>query len=162
MNFRKAKEEDVLRINKIYKDGSDTLKSLNIDQWQGSQMPVASSSDNLFVLEDKGEIKSTALLLGKDKDYENVKDWQWTSYDNYIAIHRVATAREVKSKGYADNLFKEIELFAKKNNIFNLRVDTHEDNFPMQNFLKKNGYKFCGIVYLEKSGKRLAYDKMLV
>ena len=41
----------------------------------------------------------------------------------------------------------------------NVRVDTHKDNYVMQNMLKKLGYSYCGIIYLENGDPRLAYQK---
>lgn len=35
----------------------------------------------------------------------------------------------------------------------------HEDNILMQSLLKKNGFEYCGIVYLEDGGKRVAFEK---
>lgn len=42
-----------------------------------------------------------------------------------------------------------------------LRIDTHHDNIVMQNLLKKNGFQYCGIIYLEDGSPRLAYQKNL-
>ena len=41
----------------------------------------------------------------------------------------------------------------------NVRIDTHEDNYVMQNMLKKLGYTYCGIIHLENGDPRLAYQK---
>ena len=40
-----------------------------------------------------------------------------------------------------------------------IKVDTHENNIPMQSLLKKNGFEYCGVVYLEDGGKRVAFEK---
>ena len=41
-----------------------------------------------------------------------------------------------------------------------LRMDTHGDNYVMQNLLKKNGFVHCGTIYVEEdSYPRLAYEK---
>ena len=42
----------------------------------------------------------------------------------------------------------------------NLRIDTHRDNIPMQKVLKRNGFEYCGIIYLENGDERLAYQKI--
>ena len=54
----------------------------------------------------------------------------------------------------AEEMCKNIE-------INSIRIDTHEDNLPMQNLLKKNNYEYCGIIYLEDRSKRLAFEKVL-
>ena len=41
-----------------------------------------------------------------------------------------------------------------------LRIDTHEDNKVMQHLIEKNGFKKCGIVYVEDGTERFAYEKI--
>ena len=41
-----------------------------------------------------------------------------------------------------------------------LRIDTHGDNIVIQNLLKKLGFVFCGIIYVqEDNDPRLAFEK---
>ena len=35
---------------------------------------------------------------------------------------------------------------AKEKNIYNIRIDTHNDNISMLSFLKKNNFSYCGII----------------
>lgn len=42
----------------------------------------------------------------------------------------------------------------------NLKIDTHRDNIVMQHLLDKNGFKYCGVVYLENGSERIAYQKV--
>lgn len=40
-----------------------------------------------------------------------------------------------------------------------LRVDTHGDNYVMQNLLQKSGFIYCGIVHVREDNEpRLAYE----
>ena len=42
-----------------------------------------------------------------------------------------------------------------------LRMDTHGDNYVMQNLLKKSGFVHCGTVYVEEDDHpRMAYEKI--
>ena len=50
---------------------------------------------------------------------------------------------------------------AKAEGASSVRIDTHEDNIPMQNMIEKNGFKKCGIIYLLDGNKRLAYEKIV-
>ena len=43
----------------------------------------------------------------------------------------------------------------------NLRIDTHRDNVVMQHMLDKNGFQYCGIIYLEDGSERLGYQKRM-
>jgi predicted GNAT family N-acyltransferase len=42
----------------------------------------------------------------------------------------------------------------------NVRIDTHENNYVMQNMLKKNGFVHCGTIYLEDGQPRMAFQKV--
>ena len=52
-----------------------------------------------------------------------------------------------------------------KNNIYSLRVDTHEKNLAMQKALNKVGFIKCGVIYLarndEGTNKRIAFEKVI-
>ena len=39
-----------------------------------------------------------------------------------------------------------------------LRIDTHEDNLPMQRSLERLGFVRCGKVYIERAGERIAFQ----
>ena len=77
-----------------------------------------------------------------------------------MVIHRVAVADGYRGKGISDLLFESFEALAKGNGIYNLRIDTHEKNIPMQRVLARHGYTYCGTV-MQNNGPRLAYDKLL-
>ena len=42
----------------------------------------------------------------------------------------------------------------------NVRIDTHDDNFPMQRALERCGYRYCGVIVIEDGSERLAYQKV--
>ncbi|MBR1526072.1 MAG: hypothetical protein IJ640_05360 [Prevotella sp.] len=42
----------------------------------------------------------------------------------------------------------------------NIRIDTHRDNRIMQHLMQKEGFTYCGIIYLDNGDERLAYQKM--
>ena len=42
-----------------------------------------------------------------------------------------------------------------------IRIDTHADNLPMQAALKRLGFNYCGIIYLEGGSQRQAYQLSL-
>ena len=49
--------------------------------------------------------------------------------------------------------------------VYNIKIDTHEDNKPMKRLLEKNWNVYCGIIYLDKEPsigeKRMAFEKVL-
>lgn len=164
MNFRKANYNDIDGINKIYEDASKSLAENEIDQWQGELKPKIKNKEaikNIYLLTENEEILSTGLILDYDKDYANIYDGSWLSNGKYYVVHKFATNIRIRRKGYGAIFLKEVEKLAIKNSIFSIKIDTHEDNYLMQKLLAKNGYKKCGMVILEGSGKRLAYEKLL-
>ena len=67
-------------------------------------------------------------------------------------MHRIAVLRH--GKGVVDFCINEcFKVFP------NLKIDTHRDNIPMQKVLKRNGFCYCGIIYLESGDERLAFQK---
>jgi RimJ/RimL family protein N-acetyltransferase len=42
----------------------------------------------------------------------------------------------------------------------NMRIDTHSNNLPMRRVLEKNGYQYCGIIYVRDGSERLAFQKL--
>lgn len=39
-----------------------------------------------------------------------------------------------------------------------IRIDTHRDNQPMQNAIRKAGFTYCGIIYCWDGSERLAFQ----
>lgn len=167
MELKLAKLKDKNLILQFYKDGSEKLKSEDIDQWQGKKMPNLNNfssllqNQELFILEDNLDIVGTVTIKKSDFDYENNMNGQWLTDDAYIAIHRVATGKEYRKKGYGRNILELCEDYARKNNIFSVRIDTHRNNKSMQSLIQKLGYTYCGIVYINGTDERFAYEKVL-
>ena len=91
-------------------------------------------------------------MIGKDKSYEKITG-SWLLDTEYGVIHRVA------SDGKIPKIMDKVVAFCEKQ-IPHLRIDTHEDNKVMQHLIEKNGFKKCGIVYVEDGTERFAYEKI--
>ena len=117
---------------------------------------------NSYVLIKDGVIVGTAaIIFGVEKTYEAIYNGEWKSNGEYITIHRIAIDSRYKGLGFASMILDKTEERCKDMGIHSIRVDTHEDNLPMQNLLIKNSYEYCGIIYLEDKSKRLAFEKVL-
>lgn len=167
MEFRRAKKEDVGKIMAIIKKAQDHLKSQGIDQWQNgypNEETIEKDIDdnNFYVLLENNEILGiTALIFGEDITYKKIYEGKWLTDDKYAVIHRMAVDLDKKRKGLASEILKKVEKTTSDNNIYSIRVDTHRDNKAMQNFLEKNDFKYCGIIYLKDGNERLAFEKIL-
>lgn len=105
----------------------------------------------MYVLEDEDGIQASFVFYcGIDPCYNKIYDGQWLNDEPYGVIHRIAT-RGLKK--HMANIILEY-CFSK---IDNIRMDTHTDNKPMQNFMIKHGFKHVGTIYLKNGQSRLAF-----
>lgn len=159
----KAKLEDKEEVLAIYNDARAFIKTYNSPQWQdGFPNEESFLSDleslSLYVNKIGNTIVSVASIFNYESTYEII-DGAWQNDENYAVIHRIATRRDARGKGYSKAILDYIH---NELGFMNIRIDTHELNIPMLNFLNKNGFVFCGIIYLNKpdDNKRLAYQKV--
>jgi GNAT superfamily N-acetyltransferase len=152
----------------IIGEAQAALQNLNIDQWQNNYPAVSDirkdmDSSGGYVLEDEyGKIIAyCAVYFDIEPTYEQIFDGNWLSNERFVVAHRVAVKQTEKRKGRAEKLFSEIICLAKSHGITSFKIDTHAENIPMQNLLKKNGFSYCGIILLNNGDKRLAFEKMI-
>ena len=93
--------------------------------------------------------------------YNKIFEGDWKSNDNYAVIHRIAVDHELKGIGLSSEMIKQTELMCNKKSVGSIKVDTHEDNQAMQRSLIKNGFDYCGVIYLADGSKRVAFEKCL-
>ena len=88
-----------------------------------------------------------------EPNYREILNGAWTDNSPYGVVHRIA----------GDGSEKGIGTFCLNwaySKCGHLRIDTHGDNFVMQNLLKKLGFVHCGTVYVEEDDyPRLGYEK---
>lgn len=159
MNIRKAKREELTRIEEIYAAARVFMREQgNPDQWK-NQYPTREliaqdiEKERLYACEQDGEILGVFYFaLGEDPTYLLIEDGKWLSDDPYGVIHRIAVA--ARGRGVAAFCFEHCFSICP-----NIRIDTHRDNLPMQRALQKNGFVRCGIIHLENGEERIAYQK---
>lgn len=81
-------------------------------------------------------------------------DGAWLNDAPYGVIHRIAVGESGKAAAAACFAFAE-------SLCDNIRIDTHENNIPMQRCLAKHGFVRCGTIYLEDGDPRIAYQKVI-
>ena len=157
MQVQKATYSQTDEILRIYEDARSFMrKSGNPTQWQGGYpYPEVVKSDidkgQLYVICEDGEIYGVfAFIKEEDPDYANI-DGAWLNSLPYAAIHRVASAGK---RGGIVAACVEYCL----TQINNLKIDTHEDNIPMQRSLERIGFSKCGKVYIARAGERIAFQ----
>lgn len=136
----------------------------NPTQWQNypSQKILANdiAQKQLYLLEsadNKLLLAAFVCQLKIEEDYELAKIHWHSNSLHYATLHRVASARIMP---HTFNAIMQFAL-AKTKQLYSysyLRIDTHDDNLPMQAAIKKAGFQFCGKIKLRLGGERLAYD----
>lgn len=167
MKFRKAEEKDLNSIMNIINQAQNYFKEQGIDQWQNgypNRQTIRNDIENgnsYVLLKDDIVVGTVAIIPGVEKSYESIYNGEWKSNGEYITIHRIAIDPRYKRLGFATMILDKAEELCKSKGISSIRIDTHEENLPMQNLLQKNNYEYCGIIYLEDRSKRLAFEKVL-
>lgn len=167
MKLRKALPFDITPIMEIIKDAQLYLKELGIDQWQNHYPTEETILTDIrhghgYVLINEGNIIATvAISFDGEKTYEHIYEGAWLSNRDYAVIHRLAVAHVNKGKGVSNEILKITEEMCIGRGISSIKIDTHEHNRGMQHILKKNGYTYCGLIYVEDGTKRIAFEKLL-
>ena len=158
--IRNARPNDWDDIMEIYAIARGFMKITgNPTQWGDTFPPEDMVREDIrlqqnYVVELNGRVQAVfALIPGIDPTYV-VIEGAWLNDEPYAAVHRVASRGEVK--GLTDLILNwALEQYD------NIRIDTHENNLPMQRCLAKNGFTRCGMIYLEDGDSRIAYQKVI-
>lgn len=158
MKIRLAEKKDLVYILPVFEKAKAYMrKNGNHKQW-GDDYPGAEvlsrdiEQKQFYVCEQDKKIHAVfAFIIGDDPTYHVIENGAWLNTEAYGTIHRLA------SDGKLSGVFAEVMRFC-KGRIANLRADTHEDNTVMQELLKKEGFKECGIIYVRDGTPRIAYQ----
>ncbi len=161
LTIRLSAETDLPVMQAIFAAAKVKMrKAGNLMQWTGGY-----PSDDIllqdmrrafgYIVERDGIPVATFVLAEcEDPTYRVIYGGEWLDDElPYGTIHRIASVEGVH--GIADAV---IAWSLKR--VRSLRVDTHRDNLPMQHILTKNGFSYCGIIYLLDGSPRLAYQKL--
>lgn len=161
MRIRKATESDLSAVMQIYADARAYMRENgNRAQWGGgypseSLIRADIAGGYLHVCVEGEEILGVFYFReGEDPTYNNIYEGAWRNDAPYAVIHRIAVSKESHGKGVAAFCFAYCYGLCR-----NLKIDTHRQNLPMQRALEKNGFRLCGIIYLENGDERIAFQK---
>ena len=157
--IRKTAAEDIPHVLEIYDIARAYMrKTGNMNQWingypQQQDLEQDIKKGNSYVYCIDTHIAATFYFgIEEEPSYKNIYGGTWLNGNPYGVIHRIAV-KEGK-KGIATACLNAC--FEK---IHNIRIDTHRDNTPMRAALEKNGFRYCGIIYLLNGDERLAFQK---
>ena len=170
MKIRKTTASDIDAIMPIFEEARGTIATLGIDQWQNgypSRAVIAldvSLGQSYCVEGEDGIFATMAILVDGEPTYDEIYKGRWLSgneNENYLAIHRVAVSVSCRGSGASGKMIDFAACMARDMGREALRIDTHTGNVVMRRMLEKNGFCYCGIIYLENGDERVAYEKVL-
>lgn len=159
MKIRKSTPNDLNTILKLYENARAFMAANgNPTQW-GTSDPKQELVENditdghSYVCEENGRIIAVFFYdIYEEPDYKKIYEGQWLDDTPYGVVHRITSDGTVKGTASfcLQWAFDQCQ---------NLRIDTHRNNHIMQHLLKKNGFHYCGIIYIEDGTERLAFQK---
>jgi len=162
MTIRKTTTADIPAIMKIYADARQMMSDTgNSTQWTNGhpiqpiiEADIAGGLSYVCVSGDK-ILAVFYFEIAPEPSYAKI-DGAWVNDEIYGVVHRIARAQDEAAKGAG--AFCLEWCFAKHPNV---RIDTHKNNTPMIELLKKLGYIYCGIIKLIETGDdRMAFQKV--
>lgn len=167
--IRSSTKADLDPLMQIFEEARMTIARLGIDQWQNGYPSASVIEDDIekcrsFCVLRNGICATFALITDGEPSYDEIYDGHWLSGDgskNYIAIHRVAISVANRGSGISGEIIAFAAKRAQDLGRDSLRIDTHEGNAVMRRMLEKNGFKYCGVIYLESGEARVAYEKII-
>ncbi len=171
MVFRKAKEADIDKIEKIYLDViSCEEQGLSTVGWIRGVYPTRKTAEDallrndLFVAEQDSVIVGAAIINKKQVDTYKQAKWRYDApEDEIMVLHTLVISPKTSGVGYGKKFVDFYEQYALSNGCPYLRIDTNERNTRARAMYKKlgfeeidiipcdfNGIKGIGLVLLEK------------
>lgn len=152
--IRKATLSDLDAIEKIYNAIHDCEEAgLCHTGWERSVYPLRSTAetailaDDLFVMEEEGEILASARI--NKIQVEEYKYIAWSHEacgEEVMVLHTLAVAPWASGMGLGTRFVKFYEDYAKESGCRYLRMDTNEKNTRARALYKRLGYDEKGIV----------------
>lgn len=154
MEIRKSTSKDIDLILSMYDHSRTVMRADgNMTQWvdypQREDVEEDIRRGVSYIIEGMGTF---ALVPGEEPTYNYIDHGRWIDeLTPYSTLHRMAALPG--AHGIADIAFH----YAKEQSA-HLRVDTHHDNRPMRHILEKEGFVYCGIIYMPDGAPRDAYE----
>jgi len=160
MEIRKTRMDELDKVMEVYAYARKFMAEHdNPNQWKNNkpsreQIEKDIQAGKHYVCEEEGRIAAVFYFAHEvDPTYINIYDGAWLNNEDYAVVHRIASSGVVKGAGSFCMNWAAAQSE-------NLKIDTHKDNYVMQNMLKKCGFVHCGTIYLEDGEERLGFHKI--
>ncbi|SHK64431.1 GNAT family N-acetyltransferase [Hespellia stercorisuis] len=159
MEIRKSRPEELEAIMSVYAHARKFMAEHgNAGQWGTTFPPQILIEKDIqeqrhYVCVENEKITGVFYFAEEeDLTYSVIENGTWLNDRPYAVIHRIASAEGAKGVAtFCINWAYE--------QTGNIRIDTHENNVPMQKLLNKLGFTSCGKIYVEDGSPRIAFQK---
>jgi RimJ/RimL family protein N-acetyltransferase len=161
MIIRKTQSKDLDQVLLLYKNARHFMtENGNPHQWVNAYPQKNVIEEDIlrgksYVCLEKDIIVATFYFALEDEPtYSIIEKGSWLNDNPYGVIHRITTNGLVKGAA-------TFSIDWCLTQCGNIRIDTHEDNIPMQHLLVKCNFTQCGVISLKNGDKRIAYQRTL-
>ncbi len=159
MEIRHAKHQDMDTLTTLFANARRFMtENGNPNQWWGGyptreMLESDIAKNQLYVCEEDGHIYAAFVIaVGEDPTYQMIEG-AWKNDLPYVTLHRIASTGE--KRGMMDVIVNWA--FSR---CANVRGDTHELNLPMRHAFERNGFEYCGTIWVEDGTPRMAFHKV--
>ena len=163
--FRLAIIEDLDQIMAIVKETIEDLNKEGNFQW-GDGYPNINvfkediKNHSLYVYLNNSEV--VAFICLNHKEDLAYKEVTWNKQEKAFVIHRFAVKRAFQRQKIGSKVIHWVEEYAKRNQIYYLKVDTNSKNIRMNALFKKMGFQYVGSIQLRNVKTVFnCYDKII-
>lgn len=165
--FRQASLHDFPAVWEVVNKAREKMLASGRTQWSAtypSEEIIRKDIENEtgYVLCSDDTIAAFGVVaFNGEPVYENIKG-KWQSDYPYVVIHRLAVQPSLQGHGLSRLFLENVIEMCQAEGIKSIKVDTANENTEMIGLLSAMGFSFCGTVYYEGHGKRVAFEKVLV
>lgn len=160
MKIRNTRLDELDAVMEVYAYARKFMAAHdNPNQWKNNKPSREQIESDIkrghhYVCEENGQIAAVFYFAHEtDPTYVKIYDGAWLNEEDYSVVHRIASSGIVKGAGSFCMEWASAQSS-------NLKIDTHADNYVMQNMLKKCGFQQCGTIYLENGEPRIGFQKI--
>ena len=155
-----ATQNNLAELEELYDHARQFMKENGIPNQWGDFYPLRDvleadiQKQQMYLCVEDGQLLAAFVFhTGPDESYGTIRDGSWKHPElDYWVIHRVASFGKVP--GAAAFCLDWCKKQADR-----LRIDTHQDNLPMQRLIAKSSFERRGIIQCAHTGdERIAYE----
>lgn len=152
--IRLAANSDIVAITQIYDEiHTQEEKGITTTGWVRYVYPTRKTAEDaislqeMYVLEDGGEIVAAAKINQEQMPQYSVADWTIPAKpEDVLVLHTLVVSPRVAKKGYGKAFIAFYNSLAKQRGCTVLRIDTNERNQVARKLYASVGFKEIGIV----------------